>query len=311
MKTITRSLLVLAVVTVLSGCSGSSGGPSTSSSTNKFTSSGSAITIDSITSSVSGSSLTAQATSQVYYGRVLYVSGSNLYAASIHFTLNKDSSTAAYFSNFSLDRLVQVSSITAATAVVSSPMDLNVTAAYNSSTNGLSITNATSRFVRFNLDFGDNTHFADVTNAGVIFSSDFSTMVGGNNSSFFFIAQKASSMASVSNSDLVATWSLANFTVSGAGSISVSSTSSVSVSGTGGHGLNAFTGINSNVGAFKGEVTLNDSGTGVYLFGYDTSGGSGTPTADGQVDGGFLLSPDKQFILGYSIYDGVYFAASR
>jgi hypothetical protein len=233
-----------------------------------------------------------------------------VYGASVHFSLNKESDSYAYFSDFYLDRLVRYDSYSGATSIVTTSTNLSVASAY-SSTNVLRIRSSTSRFIAFSVDFGNNTYVSDIVDAGVIFSSDFTTMVGGNNSTFFFIAQKASSMASVSSADIQTTWLLANFAVDSTGLASVSSTASVTPSGTGGRGLLAFTGQNSSTGAFKGETALTDSGVGAFVFGFDTSGGSGTATADGTIDGAFLLSPNKDFLLGYNFLNDRYFAASR
>nr|BFD63642.1 hypothetical protein BdHM001_23230 [Bdellovibrio sp. HM001] len=56
---------------------------------------------------------------------------------------------------------------------------------------------------------------------------------------------------------------------------------------------------------------MNDSAAGIFLFGYDSSVGNGTPTADGPIHGIFTMSPDKNYILGYDLVGGVYFAGSR
>src|SRR5690606_11484380 len=100
-------------------------------------------------------------------------------------------------------------------------------------------------FVGFNLVFGANPHFNEVKNGGLLFSADFSTMVGGNNATFFFIAQKATSMAATAVSDLLHSWQTANFTVSNLGQITLISISVVTPAGTGGNGLTAFTGVDS------------------------------------------------------------------
>lgn len=294
---------------VLTACSGGGGGGGSGAltSSNKFSASGTPITIDDI---VSASKASAPAsTSATYYGRVLVSDSGTLYGASIHFTLNKHDATTAYFSDFYVDRLAQLTGYDSATGLITTPSDLGVSGVYNALTNSISIANASSRFVSFNVDFGDNTHFDDISNAGVVFSSDFSTMVGGNNLNFFFIAQKASSMPSVSATDIKTSWNLANFTVSG-GTILFTSTSSVTVGGTGGHGLIAFSGSDSLGTSFGGETSLADAGTGIFVFGFDSTP-TGTPSADGTLDGVFLLSPDKSYVLGYDDMNGNYFAASK
>lgn len=311
MKNLTLMLVSALFVVACSGTGGGDSDGGTPAPTNKFTVAGSSITVDDLVSApTSLGHVNPLATSQVYYGRVFYKSGANYYGGTVHFTLNKHTSYAAYFSNFYLDYLAQINAYGTSTPIVTTSTDLSVTAAYNPTTNYVSIQSGVSRFVSFSLDFGNNTNFADVTNAGVIFSSDFSTMVGGNNSSFFFIAQKASSQPTVAISDITGNWSLANFTVNGSGAVNVSSTSTVSVTGTGGNNLTAFTGTNSISGAFQGETALSNSTVGNFAFGFDTFART-PPTADGTIDGSFLLSANKNFILGINTYAGVYFAASK
>lgn len=301
-------ILTLTILLALSiACSDGGGGGGTgvggTTNTNKFTMTGStALTVDAITSSKSAST--------TYYGRALMASGGNLYGASFHFTLNKNTATTAYFSDFFLDRFVTVTAYNSATAQVTSSTNLSVTASYNATTNGLSITNATSRFVGFNINFGNTTYLQNISNAAVMFSNDFTTMVGGDNSTFFFIAQKASSMPNATSTDTQSSWGLANFTVSNSGNIAVSSTSTVNVSGTGGNGLVAFKGTSSDGTTFQGESSMTDAGTGLFMFGFD-GGSHATPTADGRLDGAFLLSPDKSYMLGYDKMDGIFFAGSR
>lgn len=307
---ITKIFLIL----LLAGCSGGGGGGSagggSTTSSNKFTQSGSPITVDDMVSGYSSTSIHTNSVLQTYYGRFLRKSGSDIYSGLIRFTLNKTSSTTGYFTDFYLDHYVQITSAITATTLVSATTNLSVGGSYNASTNGLTVADASSRIVNFNLDFGNNTYFSDIANAGVIFTNDFNTMVGGDNASFFFIAQKGSAHASSTMSDLIGSYGIANFTVDGAGSVAVTSTSSVAVGGTGGNALTAFYGTNSLSGAFQGETTLTNSATSTFVFGYDT-GGNSPATADGPIDGIFLLSPDKKCVLGYSFYNSNYFAASK
>lgn len=303
-------ILASYLLTVFS-CSGGGGSDAAAGSTdtNKFTSAGTNISIDGITSSLSGSSVTTL-TTQTYYGRFFSKSGGSYYAGSVHFTLNKNDNTTAYFSNFFLDRMVQLTAYNTNSVIVNSATDLVAPGAYNATTNSIQIQDASKRYVSFKLDFGNNANIADIPNAGIIFSKDFSTMIGGDNSTFFFIAQKASSLPGSLVSDLLTSWKYVNFSVTNGPVFTLINTGSFSVSGTGGNGLTAFTGSNSAGSVFQGETTINDSGAGIFLYGYDSTPG-GTPTADGTVDGGFLLSPDKQYILGFDFISRNYFGASR
>lgn len=293
-----KSLLLILVFSV--SCIGGGGGGSSSggSSSVSFNGSGS-ISIDDIVDDGSKS------TSALYYGRFAYYDGTNLYGGAIHFTINKQDNSSAYFSDFYLDSFARLDTFTSSTSIVSSSENLNISVGYGSSTNSVTISSSTSRFVDMNMDFGNNTHFGDVVNAGVVFSSDLSTMVGGDDDTFFFIAQKASSQPASSIANVKASWSIFNFTVSAGGTIYADSTSSVSVSGTGGNGYTAFTGNNSVNGYFDGEISLADSPSGLFIFGYGI--GSGTPTATAAA-GLFLMSTDNRFVLGIDVTDGTYFA---
>lgn len=75
--------------------------------------------------------------------------------------------------------------------------------------------------------------------------------------------------------------------------------------------VGSFTGVAGDGSGYRGETALTDSEVGVFVFGLDTAGGSGVPKADGPIDGAFLLSPDKQFFLGYNLKTGAYFAAGK
>lgn len=303
-------LVVLILSVAIAGCSDSSGGGSGSGGKqNSFTMSGNSVSIDGITSTGTSAELGAQSVQQ-YFGRVLIANSSNLYSGTFSFKLNKHSSTQAYFSDFSVDRLVQINSLSSVTPIITSPTDMTVNPAYSASGNSVTISSSTKRFVSLKIDFGNNTYFSDVPNAGVMFSNDLSTMVGGDNSSFFFIAQKATSIPSVSISELVNSWGLVNFTVDGGGTIDIVSTSTVTVGGTGGNGLTAFKGQTPGVAAFQGEAALIDPVGGVLAFGFDDST-TGTPTAYGPIHGVFLISPDKQYMLGLNADQGTYFAGSR
>lgn len=294
---------------ILSCSGGGSSDTAGGGDTNKFTMSGSDITIDGITSSASGLSVQPMSTSQTYYGRFFSTDGINYFAGSVHFTLNKNDNSSAYFSNFYLDRMVQLTGYTTNTVIVSSSTNLLAPGAYNATTNSLQIQNAATRYIGFKIDFGNNTYLADVPNALVLFSRDFSTMIGGDNATFFFIAQKASSLPPASISDLTTTWKYINFSISLGPVITLGNTGVVTVGGIGGHGLSAFNG-STNGTSFQGEVGLNDSTSGISIYGYD-SGAHNPPMADGTADGGFLLSPDKNYFLGFSFSARSYFGGSR
>lgn len=257
----------------------------------------------------------ASISEETYYGRVLFRSnGGQLYGAAIRFDIDTNSSSTAFFSNFFLDRLVLFVNMTTAVPVVTSSVNLSVPTSYSYASNGLSISNITSRHVGFNINFGDNTNFtSDVLNAAAVFTRDFSTFIGGDNSSFFFIAQKASSLPTVSAGDLLDSWLMLDFGVSGHGVLSIGSPSRLVAGGIGGAGYTIFKGANAaGAGLYGGEYYLTDAGAGAVALGYDSTGPfDSSITMDGTVDGAFLLSPSKKFLLGFDARNNRYFAGSR
>lgn len=298
------SLLILASCAgLVSGCSvGSSSGSSILD--NEFTSVGSAMAANKI------------AEDSTYYGRVLFRSGSGqLYGASIHFVLKTNNTNSAFFADFYLDRLVLFANMTTAVPIVTSSINLNVSGAYSFASNGMTITDVLNRQVGFNLNFGNNANFTDVLNASALFTRDFSTMVGGDNSTFFFIAEKANSIGTVSPADFLGAWYMIDFSVGGHGVLNIGVPSKMAVGGTGGSGGNYTvfrgTGIAGNV-LYGGEYYLTDAGTGASGLGYDsTPEDAGSIRMDGTVDGAFLFAPSKRFILGFDARNNKYFAGSR
>ncbi len=311
-----KKLVFLVLTGLITACSGggSSGGGG-GGTINKFTAVGTPITADAMVSAYSVSSVNLAvplSTSQAYYGRALMKDGADIYAMAFHFTLNKNDANTAYFSNFFIDYLTQVTGYTTSSNVITTPAQVTLTSmAYNILTNSVQIADASKRFVNFSIDFSDNTHLDDISNAAVIFTTDFNTMVGGDDTTFFFIAQKASSLPASTIADLFGTTNLVNFYIDNSGTIAIDSTSSVVVGGSGGTvGMTAFTGQNSISGAFQGEVVLNNSNTGAFVFGYDDDTGN-PPTVATPLIGAFLFSPDKKGVLGYDTISGLYFAASK
>lgn len=330
-----------ALILVLSsgyGCGGGGGGSSNSPAPNvgsnnpnpgssnpthtnvkSFSTAGSPITIDNIVSGSSSSStssmvsssdqeVSASSTSAFYFGRFFATEGVHLVSGSVKFKLNKQDNNEAYFSDFTLEHYSEITGFESHSDIISSSVNLDVSSSFDSVKNHVEISNATKRFVRFDLDFGNNTYFNDINNAGVIFSSDFTTMVGGDDSSFFFIAQKASSQPDISLSALMGSWKSICFRVNtSTGDIILTSASTITVGGTGGNGFTAFTGVNTG-GPFNGEGTLADPISAAFFYGYGS--GSGIPTAT-TIDGAFLISADQSLAVGYDLLNNFYFAVER
>jgi hypothetical protein len=188
---------------------------------------------------------------------------------------------------------------------------LSVSSSYSATDNSLTITSGNSRYIKLNLTFGNTAHIGSkIANAGGIFSYDFNTLVGGDNSTYVFIAQTASTHTLISTPDLKYAWSLAKFSINASGDISLGEKTSLTVSGTGGTGYTAFSGTNAGV-AFEGETRLTDSELGLFLFDYDSTVGNGPATGDGTNDGIFALSPNKNSIIVYDFSSKVFFAGNR
>lgn len=316
-----RSVILTACLGLLglAGCSSSGSGGGDKS----WSASGENITIDNIangsgsSSSESGTGKVSTSTSAAFYfGRFMLVgSDGKLYSGSFKFKMNKQSSSTAYFSDVSLLHFSRADTISTNTSLVSTATDLQVTAAFSSTTNTISIADATKRFVGFDVVFGNTTAFAPLSisgilDAGIIFSRDFTTCAGGDDNSFIFIAQKVDSQPDVSTEDTLGEWNATNFSVTSSGTISTSSTSTVSISGTGGSGssFRAFTGVNSVSGNFAGEMVLNDATSASFFFGYGATATSTTATG---THGAFIASADKTLVVGYDRSSGLYFAVEK
>jgi hypothetical protein len=299
------NFIFLVLLTQLS-C-GQIGGGGASSFANKFTALGTNLTLDSVTTP-------AFLGSTSYYGRVLFKNSGLVYSGSFHFNLVKNDDSAGYFSGFFLDRLVLLAGMNSSVPIVTSSINLSVGPSYNATSNALLITNAERRYVGLNIDFGNNTGIlTDVINAAAVFSSDFSTFVGGDNSTFFFIAQKATSLPAVTVADFNKAWAVIDFSVSGFGQLTLREFSKIAFSGIGSLGYNVFKGKNVFNGslAYAGEMNITDSASGACGLSFDATPDGGDPIGgSGSVDGAFLVSPNKDFILGFDSRKNYYFAGS-
>lgn len=301
------SLFIVCLMGLTGGC-GKTAGSGISSLSNPFTRVGSALTIDSLVSAVSGSSTSLSTTSQTYYGRAVIKNGSFVYGATFKFSIHKQSDSAAYFSSFQILRLVVLNGMSSAIPVVTSPLTVGVGSGYSLGSNSIAILGALDRTANFNLSFSNHTYLSDVTSAAFVASDDFRTIVGGDNQSFFFIAQKASSLGSVTTAQMEQRFSLVEFHISGFGSLTFADLWTFSSSGVGGNGYSAYRATTATGSVREGEFNLVDATGGLFVFGSDSSPGNGTPTADGAVSGAFLLSPDGQLILGYDLENSLYWA---
>ncbi|MBI4411317.1 MAG: hypothetical protein HY541_02395 [Deltaproteobacteria bacterium] len=284
-----------------------SDGATDSSSGGSWSAGGEALTIDDVVNgSGSGASLTKAVTASsdaaFYFGRFIFDDGADLHCGSIKFKLNKENSNSAYFSDVSLENMSTVVNGTSSTPTVTSSTDLDVDPNYSASSNRVEIADATSRFVAFDLDFGNNDYFGDVTDAGVIFSSDFLTMAGGNDVDFFFIAQKVDSQPDVVDDDIVDDWDDIRFNVdTSSGEILLAATGEVTVSGADSDGHHAFEGTDTLYGSIEGSAGLTDEKGGCFAYTFD----------EVYIYGGFVLSADTLLGAGYDIDTATYFVMEK
>lgn len=295
---------------ILAGCVGTVGG-GVSSAQNAFTRLGSTLTIDRLVTTAGTSSLGGHSTSSDYFGRALIKNGSSLYAMTFRFTLNKQNDLAAYFSNFQILRLVLLGGFANAVPLVTTPVTVTVPSGHNAANNNLVLADAALRAATFDLQLTGSAYLTRITSAGIVVADDFRTMAGGDDGAFFFIAQKASSIPSAANEDLVAPFTLVDFSVGAQGGLRFEDLWNFSSVGAGGGGEEAFR-MTTPAGARReGEFRLVDSASGIFVFGFDATVGDGAPTASQGVEGCLLLSPDRELLLAYDLTGATYWAGSR
>ncbi len=299
-------LLSCAISLTLAGC-GSVGAGGASKMMNAFTRIGTPLTIDAL---VAGAGTFS--TQQTYYGRALVKNGADLYGMTFRFTLNKESNLSAYFSNFQVLRLVLLNGFMNALPLISSPTTISVPSGHNPATNHLALVDAAVRTAKFDLNFGANTYLRNIASAGIVVADDFRTIAGGNNGSFFFIAQKATSIPRAASTDLAQPFTLIEFGVNASGTLNFRDLWSFSsINGGGGTGYEPFRMTTPEGSRQEGEFQLVDSESGIFVLGFDATPGDGTPTASHGLEGIFLLSPDRQLILAYNLTNAAYWAGSR
>lgn len=282
--------LVLAFLVACSSSSSSNDGSGSSGSVNKFSASSRAMTATDLAPAT-------RAGTQAYYGSFLYKNGADYYAGGINFTL-ENNGTNVYFKTLAFEKVVLFNTYNSSGSVATTGVSCFSNGSHNATTNFINVSDTTSRFVKFSVNVGGvctGAGFSDISNAGVVFSNDFVTMAGGDNSSFFFMAQKATAQGTFSLTDVDGTSSLYWFTVDGSGNPSAVSGNAASVTTTNGSWQTT---------SSTGSLKLVDSAIGSYLFKYSTTGAS-------SIDGGFIMTPNKSFLLGIDLTSGYYFASSR
>lgn len=303
------ALLSAALMLLLPGCGGVGAG-AVSKTMNAFTRAGAPLTIDRLVADAGA--LGAASTQQTYYGRALVRNGGDLYGLTFRFTLNKQSNIAAYFSNFQILRLVRLNGFLNAIPLVTSATTISVPSGHNAATNNLVLVDAALRTAKFDLNFGVNLYLPNIASAGFVTADDFRTIAGGNAGSFFFIAQKATSIPRAANQDLALPFTLVDFGVNASGALNFRELWSFSsIGGAGGGGYEPFRMTTPGGGRQEGEFQLVDSESGFFVFGFDATPGDGTPTASHGLEGALLLSPDRQLLLAHDLTHAAYWAGSR
>jgi hypothetical protein len=279
-------IFILATSIACSG--GGSGGGGGGTATNKFSAAGRDMTLSDLAPET-------RSGSEEYHGSFLYKNGGNFASGSFHFILENDG-TNVKFKSFSFGKVVETSTFPATPTEVTAGVTCfsNVV---DPATNMIVMTDSTRREVRLDLDLGVtcNADIADLTNVGILFSSDFSTFVGGDNATFFMIAQKASASPTYAASNIAGVLNMFWFSidVNGVFVEEPDYDGSVTVSGT-----------SWSAGENSGTLKATDSTSGGFLYKYIT-------TPANNIDGGFLVSPDKNFVMGIDLIEDVYFAASK
>lgn len=282
---------------ILAGCGGGASVGASTVNTNKFSMSSRAMTADDIAPHA--------ITTQDYKGTMVsYDAGSHTVGvSSIAFTV-ENNGTEIFFKTFSIDKLSTVADSNVAGAPVPDIATNKVcfSNGAHGASNYIQISDGANRLVKFSAPIHDGLctsgNVSDITEAGILYSNDFSTFVGGDNGTFFFMAQKATATPTYSLADVTGNYPLLWFGVNtGTGAISTNVTQmspKVSV------GNGTWSGISS------GAIALPEPSVGAYLYSDTAATGSG-------VAGAFIMSPDKLFLLGVDLTEGypLYFAASK
>ncbi len=235
------------------------------------------------------------ATAEYYYGRYLYNNGGgDLDTGYMSFKVVKQSSTTAYFAEWTVHQTAVISDPDSVATTVAN-VDLVVPAAYDADDNSVSIRNALRREVNFSVDLGAGP-IGDISNGVVVFSKDYSTMIGGDDKLCFIATRGTSAPADISNTDLIGNWGVFNFEMNAGGSITRFATSSDSYNNIDINDIIDFTAQNGDQDNFFGQAKLADETAGVFIYSEST-----LSTSFASIDGVIIMGPDLETFVRFDL----------
>lgn len=235
------------------------------------------------------------ATPEYYYGRYIKNDGGDITCGLVSFKVVKESNDTAYFADWTVHRIVDISSPSNVIETLNTDTAADVPAGYDASTNHLSILDDTRRHVNFKINFDDNTYLPDISNGAVVFSEDFETMVGGSTSFAWIASRRTSAPAAADNDALVGSWSAYNFFPTSGGDISTGATSGEDYNGIGSGSL-SMTAVDGEGFDFNGEADLMDAEVGVFAY---AEGALGSTLAS--IDGVLFIGPKATVMMRFDL----------
>ena len=232
------------------------------------------------------------ATTEYYHGRYILNNGGVLNAGRMSFKIVKNNNSSAFFADWKIHNRVDISDPDTSSSD-GTEVDLDVTATYSSTSNSLFISNEPKRLIKFKVSFGAGP-IADVSTGAGIVSSDFSTIVGGNDNFVFIASRGTSEPDAISDSDLIGSWGSYRFVTSGGSNVSTKEILSETYGSKIGDSLpmNA----DNTTANFSGEAKLINSDIGVFIYAEDSFGINLS-----SIDGLILIGPSKDLMLRFDL----------
>ena len=283
------------------------GGGLTPGSGNGFESAGDAMGIDDIVTDASfpvtaapisaGSffpmHLMLGATPEYYHGRYIYNNGGNLDGGRFSFKIVKNSNSSAYFADWKIHNTIVISDPT--TGVTNgTEIDLAVPTGYDGTDNAIFISNEFKRYVKAKINFGAGP-IGDIANGIFMFSEDYTTMVGGDNTVYFIATRGNSPPSPVGTSDLTGSWGAYQFANNNGTSITTKGLSSDVLSATSVSEA-SISAINGDKTSFSGVSKIMSADIGIFIYAEDAFGVNLS-----SVDGVFLIGPNKDYSMRFDL----------
>ncbi|EQC45283.1 hypothetical protein [Bacteriovorax sp. Seq25_V] len=251
-----------------------------------------------------------------FQGRFITSIGSETFGGTISFQIVKKEDGKAYFKKFSLDHFVKIKKYFVTEEIQTDSREFNISKEYDEIKNSIILENTETNYFRANLDFNEDINLRDLTNVAMILSNDKTTIIGGDNTTFFFIAQKGESFPQVKDFNISGLWNNHSFDVSPDGSIERLGEATVSVEEYKNKKFATFKSISNRYGKTEGIIGYTDMKSQLYQFGYnqdidfkpdnDNIFFNKIPKA-----GYFILSPDSRYILGVDLERTTFFGGER